>query len=124
MRVDGRQERGEVRSILGFYLEQVGMSRFFQTLGQLGNAAFIDSRVIFHHFRLELPAPDRFLSDLGQPHEIQDPFAREFTQTALEAPIPVVLGGHSLISGGLLALVEAAWLENDERRRDGEGIFG
>jgi hypothetical protein len=28
----------------------------------------------------------------------------------------VVLGGHSLVSGGLMALVEYAWQEHDRRR--------
>jgi hypothetical protein len=27
----------------------------------------------------------------------------------MSCPIPVVLGGHSLVSGGLYVLVEAAW---------------
>jgi len=110
MRADERQRRSEVRSILGFHLEQVGPYRFFDTLAQLGDAAFIDSRVIFGHFRLEPSRPERFYSDLGQPGKIDDPFVRQFTQAALEAPIPIVLGGHSLVSGGLLALTEIGLL--------------
>jgi hypothetical protein len=106
MHTDKRAGRGEVRSILGFYLEQVGMERFFATLGQLGHAAFVDTRVIFTHFGLEPTTEDRFNSDLGRFEKIDDPFIREFTQRALEAPIPIVLGGHSLVSGGLLALID------------------
>lgn len=108
LHTDERERRGEVRTILGFYLEQVGHERFFETLAQLGHAAFIDTRVIFSHFGLELSVSDRFYSDLGQFEKIDNPFAREFTQAAMEAPIPVVLGGHSLVSGGLLALIEIA----------------
>jgi 2-phospho-L-lactate guanylyltransferase (CobY/MobA/RfbA family) len=114
MRADGRDERGEARSILGLYLEQVGVRRFFQDLGQLGQAAFIDSRVIFAHRSLRPTAADRFNSDLGRLAEITDPFIREFTQGALEAPIPVVLGGHSLVAGGLLALIEVVGLQGKE----------
>ena len=44
-----------------------------------------------------------------QPHEIRDPFIRAFTEAAMACPVPVVLGGHSLVSGGLPVLVEAAW---------------
>jgi len=110
MHTDEREQRGEVRTILGFYLEQVGHKRFFQTLAQLGDAAFIDTRVLFTHFGLNLTLSDRFYSDLGQPEKIDNPFARDFTQAAMEAPIPVVLGGHSLVSGGLLALIEIAGL--------------
>ena len=43
---------------------------------------------------------------LGQPDKIDNPFVRQFTQAALAAPIPIILGGHSLVSGGLLALIE------------------
>jgi hypothetical protein len=27
----------------------------------------------------------------------------------LAAPVPVIMGGHSLVSGGIYALIEAAW---------------
>jgi hypothetical protein len=108
MNADRRARRGEVCSILGFYLEQVGMERFFATMGQLGHAAIIDSRVIFTHFGLTPTVDDRFNSDLGEYERIGDPFIREFTRQALEAPIPIVLGGHSLVSGGLLALIEVS----------------
>ncbi len=111
MHTDERARRSEVRSILGFYLEQVGMERFFDTLEQLGHAAFIDTRVIFTHFGLEPTVDDRFNSDLGHYEKIADPFVCEFTRRALEAPIPIVLGGHSLVSGGLLALIEVAQSE-------------
>lgn len=109
MRVSGRQARGEVRSLLGFYLAQVDIERFFTTLAELGQAAFIDSRVIFAHRGLWPSAADRFYSDLRRPDKIGDPFVRRFTEAAIEAPIPIVLGGHSLVSGGLYALIEAAW---------------
>jgi len=112
MHTDERDQRGEVHTILGFYLEQVGHERFFETLAQLGHAAFIDTRVLFTHFGLNLTVSDRFYSDLGQPEKIDNPFARDFTRAALEASIPVVLGGHSLVSGGLLALIEIARREH------------
>ena len=108
MSADERAKRGEVRTILGFYLEQVGMDRFFEALAQLGHAAFIDTRVLFTHFGLNPSADDRFHSDLGQHDKIKDPFIRELTRKSLEASIPVILGGHSLVSGGLLALIEIA----------------
>ena len=106
MAADGRESEGEVRSILGYYLEEVDPAHFFDTIAQLGDAAFIDTRVIFEHLGLDLSRSDRFLSDLGQTEEIENPFLREFTKAALGAPIPVALGAHSLVSGGLLALVE------------------
>lgn len=108
LNADDRAKRGEVCTILGFYLEQVGVEHFFETLAQLGHAAFIDTRVLFTHLRLELTDADRFNSDLGRHEAIENPFAREFTRGAIEAQIPIILGGHSLVSGGLLALIEIA----------------
>jgi hypothetical protein len=109
MRASGRQAQGEAVSLLGFYLEEVGFERFFATLAKMGQAAFLDSRVLFAHRRIWPSAADRFYSDLRQAEKINDPWVRRFTQAAIEAPIPVILGGHSLVSGGLYALVEAAW---------------
>jgi CTP:molybdopterin cytidylyltransferase MocA len=117
MRASGRQARGEVGSLLGFYLDEVGEERFFATLSTLGQAAFIDSRVIFAHRGLWPPAADRFYSDLRQPEKIADPFVRHFTEAAMQATIPIVLGGHSLVAGGLYTLIEAAWARGEDLPR-------
>jgi hypothetical protein len=109
MEADGRVSDGRARSLLGFHLEAAGLERFFATLAELGDAAFIDTRVLLAHKRIEASREDRFLSDLGRWQDIRDPFLRDFTRAALEAPIPVLLGGHSLMSGGLMALNEYAW---------------
>ena len=106
MQAEGRGRKREVRSLLGFYLEAVGAKRFFQSLGEMAQAVLLDSRFLFQHRRLSPSLADRFYSDLGQPDKIGDPFLQEFTRAALEAPFPVVLGGHSLVSGGMLALLE------------------
>ena len=109
MRASGRQARGEARSLLGYLLDAVGMDRFFEELATLGQAAFIDNRVLFAHRNLWPSAADRFHSDLGQVACIGDPFVRSLTEAALSAPIPVVMGGHSLVAGGMYTLIEAAW---------------
>jgi hypothetical protein len=109
MEADGRASDGSARSLLGYHLEAVGLERFFETLAELGDGALIDTRVILAHKRIEASREVRFLSDLGRWQEIRDPFLRDFTRAALEAPIPVLLGGHSLMSGGLMALNEHAW---------------
>ena len=106
---DGPPSGGAARSLLGFFLESVGLDRFFQTLSELGDAAFIDTRVLLGHKRIAASREDRFLSDLGEANAISDPFLRDFTRSALAAPLPVLLGGHSLMSGGLMALNEYAW---------------
>jgi hypothetical protein len=112
MRADGRLARGEVRSVLGMHMESVGIERFFQdVIPQLGQAAFLDDRVLWAHHGVWPASNDRFSSDLLRPERIENPFVRSFTEAALLCPVPVVLGGHSLVSGGLCVLVEAAWAQ-------------
>lgn len=103
------------RSVLGFLIEEVGVERFFQRMAELGDGAVIDTRVIEAHLGIEPAREDRFQSDLLAWEEIREPFLRRFTKAAAEAPIPVLLGGHSLVSGGLMALNDVAWAENDRR---------
>lgn len=103
----GRDVRGEVVSLLGFLWESVGSDGLFRRFSRLAQAALVDSRVLFAHRRWRPSQADRFYSDLGVWEEIRDPGVREFTRAAQDAPIPVVLGGHSLVSGGIWALVDA-----------------
>ncbi|MBN1656919.1 MAG: hypothetical protein JXA93_00885 [Anaerolineae bacterium] len=109
MRASGRQDRGEVRSLLAYYLDAAGLDSFFTALATMANAILLDNRVIFAHRGLWPSAADRFYSDLCQPDRVGDPFVRAFTRAAMDAPVPVIMGGHSLVAGGLYALVEAAW---------------
>jgi hypothetical protein len=105
MRASGRQANGRVRSLLADHVARVGVRGFFDAMAEMGEALFLDSRVILAA-RKNWPGPaDRFYSDLRRPADIVDPFLREFTAAALSARFPVVLGGHSLVSGGLLALL-------------------
>ncbi len=106
-------ERARPRSLLAYHLEAVGVARFFEALATLGDAAFIDTRVLLAHMGLHPSRADRFSSDLGRAAEIEDAFLREFTEAATAAAVPVLLGGHSLVSGGLMALIEVAWREHD-----------
>lgn len=107
MRASGRQERGEVHSLLADYLELVGVERFFEELAELTGGVLFDNRVILAARGL-WPSPlDRFNSDLHRWDEVEEPFLRHFTRAAAAARVPVVLGGHSVVAGGLMALVEA-----------------
>lgn len=117
MRASGRLARGEVRSLLGYFLDAVGLDRFFETMGAMGEALFLDNRAILAHKGLWPSAADRFYSDLRRPDQIADPFLRALTEAAMAARIPVVMGGHSLVSGGMYALVEAAWLRGHDLER-------
>ncbi|MEW5865605.1 MAG: hypothetical protein AB1774_01975 [Bacillota bacterium] len=107
MKALGRQDRREVVSLLGFLVERVGFAGFASLLNKVADAVFMDSRVLFYHLGLDLPARDRFSSDLMRPEDIENPVAREFTRSVLASDIPIVLGGHCLVSGGLRALTDS-----------------
>jgi len=55
-------------------------------------------------------AEDRFASDLLLPASIADPWLRSLTESAASAPAdhPILLGGHSLLNGGLRLLAQRA----------------
>jgi hypothetical protein len=102
-----RMERGEVRSMLSELLHLKGAYGFFQTLSEMSEAAIIDSRVLMAEQLKGMPSrQDRFASDLYQVDDIQDSWLKEFTQAAKEAPLPILLGGHNVVAGGLYALAE------------------
>ncbi len=107
MRASGRQEQGKVRSLLADYLESVGVEGFFDELAELADGVLFDNRVILAARGLWPSAADRFNSDLYRWDRVGEPFLRRFTRAAAEARVPVVLGGHSVVAGGLMALVEA-----------------
>lgn len=107
MKALGRDVRGEVVSLLGHLWERVGSRELFRMLAGMVQAALLDSRVLFAHRRWEVSQEDRFLSDLGEWPGIRHPGVREFTREAVASDIPVLLGGHSLVSGGIWALVDA-----------------
>ncbi|MGZ4122857.1 MAG: hypothetical protein ACXVOI_06560, partial [Tumebacillaceae bacterium] len=108
MKALGRIERGEVRSLVAELAEAVGWRRFFALLGEQASCAFFDTRVVFAHRGSHLTEHDRFAADLMLAEEIADPWLREMVLAAREAPIPVVMGGQSLVSGGLQVLLRAA----------------
>ena len=106
MRASGRQARGEVRSLLAGYLREVGVERFFRELGGMVDGVLLDNRVILAALDIWPSMADRYHSDLLQWEDVGQPFLRRMTWAAAEAPIPIVMGGHSIVSGGLMALAE------------------
>jgi hypothetical protein len=102
----GRQARGEARSLLAAHIEAVGFDAFFNTLTEWAEAAFIDTRVLLAHHGRWPDAASRFASDLGRASQVEDPWLRTFTEAAATSSIPIVLGGHGLMSGAMLAFCE------------------
>jgi hypothetical protein len=112
------------RSVLGELLDRDGPDALARLVSRLADAAVIDTRVLLAH-RLgsdesAWPAPeDRFASDLLLPGSIADPWLRALTESAAGAAAPsatttplsdhpVLLGGHTMVNGGLRLLAQRA----------------
>jgi CTP:molybdopterin cytidylyltransferase MocA len=106
MRASGRLAAGGVRSLVGNYFEAVGARQFFATLADMSDAALIDSRVMLAARNIWPDDADRFASDLLMPDAIADSFLREFTRAAADCTLPILLGGHALVTAGLWAMLE------------------
>jgi hypothetical protein len=111
-----RNGQRPARSTLGLLLDRDGPGALGTLLAELGDAAVIDSRVLLaHRFGADErgwpAAEDRYASDLLLPDRIADPWLKDLTRAALDAPIPIVLGGHSLVGPGLRLALGAgrAW---------------
>jgi hypothetical protein len=93
-------------SALGLLLDLAGAESIGRFLARLGDAAVVDTRVLLAHRlgadeRRWPDAEDRFASDLLLPALIADPWLRALTLAAVAAPIPILLGGHTLVGPGL-----------------------
>ncbi len=109
MQAAGRDATGVARTVLGFLYETLGPEGFFARMAELGGGLILDSRVLFAHLGLKPSAAERFASDVFAVNDITDERLAAFTRAAARAPIPVLLGGHSIVSGGLFAMAEIAW---------------
>jgi len=98
-------------------LEADGPDAFFDRLGRSCDAAWVDSRPLLGQADEAPPARTRFASDLFRLSEVEDAHWRAFTEAALHARIPVVLGGHGLVSGDLYLAAEACWKGTNLARR-------
>lgn len=107
MRAFGRDVPGGARSLIGRHVEAIGPEAFFADLAWCCDAAFIDTRVLFSHMGAALSQEERFASDLGFHDRIENLAVARFVKAACEARLPVVLGGHSLVSGGVRVLATA-----------------
>jgi hypothetical protein len=114
MQAAGRDVSGDARSALGFLYEDVGARAFFAKMGELCDGMLFDSRVLFAHMRWRPGADERFASDLFMADRIAAAPLREFTLAARGASFPLLLGGHTLVSGVLWTMVEAAWAGRPE----------
>ena len=109
----------QARSLLGFHLGAVGPEQLVEALAELADAVFLDTRPLFAHLQWQPSRADRFASDAGDWESIVHVELRTLTRAAVKSRVPFVLGGHSLVSGGLLALIDAAWAHWEVAQGDG-----
>jgi hypothetical protein len=95
---------------LSLLLDECGPAAFAAIVGQLADAAIVDTRVLLAA-RLggdeaSWPSPaDRFASDLHDHTGVADPWLRALTRSAADAKLPILLGGHSLVGPGVRLLL-------------------
>lgn len=106
MAASERLARGEARSLVERMIARWGPGDFFEELAQMADVTIIDSRVLMAAAGRYPGTDERFASDLYLLDAIHDPWLREFTAAAQAAPLPVLLGGHGVVAGGLHALAE------------------
>lgn len=114
MQAAGRDVSGEARSALGFLYQLVGPREFFKRMSELCDGMLFDMLVLFAHLGWRPGAEERFASYLLMADRIKTKPIREFTEAARDAPFPLLLGGHTLVSGAFWTMVEAAWAGHPE----------
>jgi hypothetical protein len=103
------------RSVLAALLERSSPAELIGELAGMGDAVVLDTRVLMAAIGASSdasawpPEEERLASDFGDWGRVATPWLRELTRAAVEAPVPVLLGGHALVSDGLRLILRAAW---------------
>ena len=98
------------RATIGRLLAAHGPGALADIVGELADGALIDSRVLLaDHLGPEEDAwpaaEDRFASDLLRTGDVKDRWLRAVTASAAASPVPILLGGHTLVGPGLPLLL-------------------
>ena len=110
MKALGRIHRGEINAFLGLIMEDQSVDKLFRYFEAVGTAILWDNRPAIYHMKKGLPGDqerdlDRFLMDLFYPEAVKDPVLQSIADRAYRSGLPLLMGGHSLVSGGIYALV-------------------
>ena len=97
------------QELAGFKGQLIGPRDFFARMGELCDGMLFDMLVLFAHLGWRPSAEERFAAYLFMADRIQTKPLREFTEAARDAGFPLLLGGHTLVSGAFWTMVEAAW---------------
>ena len=106
-----RTRRTPARSLMASLYEFGGLDQFVSRLSSLCDSMLWDTRPFFSHLGWNPTRSDRFWSDLGRWDEITDLALRGLVRSL--APHRVLMGGHSLVAGGMLAGVDQAWTRRE-----------
>ena len=99
----GMKTRGRSRgTVFGDLSDPAVLRGFAASFGRLCDAGIIDTRPVFSAFGC--CGEDALFSDLGMHERIINPFVRSFSEIVRGTGRPVLFGGHSLVSGGLLVM--------------------
>lgn len=107
MVASGRMAAGAVRSVMADWMASVGPAGVVNSLAGMVDGVLWDTRVWMGAAGSWPSAKDRFAADLGWIDEIDWQPLRDLTIALMDAEIPILTGGHGLVSGGILALLES-----------------
>jgi hypothetical protein len=98
------------RATLGRLLDHRGPEALGSVVGELGDGAILDTRVLmadrFGADETRWPsANDRYASDLLRSKSVSDPWLRALTESAVKSELPIVLGAHTLVGPGIPLLL-------------------
>jgi len=105
MKALGLVEGGQVRSLLAVLARELGTDYLVECLASLSEAVFWDTRVLMAALGRWPDEADRFAADLGAWERVKDPELAALCRAAARQDRPFVLGGHSVVAGGLRLLV-------------------
>ena len=103
------------RSLLAAFMARTSPAALIAELSGLGDAVVLDTRVLMAaragtaDAAAWPPEEERLASDFGDAARVATPWLRELTEAAAAAPVPVLCGGHALVSDGLRIIVRSAW---------------
>lgn len=92
-------------------------NQFFDSLAEHVSAAILDTRPLLAIGSRSASTADRFRSDLLRADRIRNHEWKAFTRAARASSLPLLLGGHNLMSGGLYLLGRACWKRRNVERR-------
>ncbi len=105
----GEMDRSSQKYVLSGLLERMGPEKTLEYLLGNSDALFLDTRVLYAGRGMWPDDPDRFWSDLKKPDKIKNEFVRKLTSASISFEEPVILCGHSMVSGALYLLADRAW---------------